>query len=145
MRNTEKVTVEQVEALIVKMKKLPDVKKNQPMSKQDAIKVLSGEIQKLQARGYSLEQVADFFRGEGLFIGTPTLKSYLTKAKKSGEDNEDIIEGKKKEARTKKSTEKKVKKEKQKPQEKAEVADEQQGTDKKEGKQLIHSYSVEDV
>jgi hypothetical protein len=35
----------------------------------------------LQKRGYTLDQISETLRGEGLSIATPTLKSYLQRAK----------------------------------------------------------------
>ena len=43
--------------------------------------MLSKEIAALQKRGYTLEQISETLRGEGLNIATPTLKSYLQRAK----------------------------------------------------------------
>lgn len=50
-------------------------------TKQEAVKLLAGEIASLQRRGYTLEQITDSLRGEGLELTTPTLKSYLSRAK----------------------------------------------------------------
>lgn len=43
--------------------------------------MLSKEIADLQKRGYTLDQISETLRGEGLSIATPTLKSYLQRAK----------------------------------------------------------------
>ncbi len=43
--------------------------------------MLAKEIVALQKRGYTLEQIAETLRGEGLAISTPTLKSYLQRIK----------------------------------------------------------------
>jgi hypothetical protein len=50
-------------------------------TKQDAVKLLAREIEGLQRRGYSLEQIAEMLKGGGLVVSTPTLKSYLSRAK----------------------------------------------------------------
>ncbi|WP_236873619.1 protein mobC [Burkholderia sp. PAMC 26561] len=50
------------------------------MSKQDAVKLLSKEIVAMQKRGYTLLQISEALRGEGLSLSTPTLRSYLQKA-----------------------------------------------------------------
>ncbi len=50
-------------------------------TKQEAVRLLAREIGALQKRGYSLEQIAEALRGEGLVLLTPTLKSYLARAK----------------------------------------------------------------
>ena len=54
-------------------------------TKQDAVKLLAREIEGLQRRGYSLEQIAEMLRGGGLVVSTPTLKSYLSRAKTTRE------------------------------------------------------------
>jgi len=54
-------------------------------TKQEAVKLLAREIESLQRRGYSLEQVAEMLRGGGLVVSTPTLKSYLSRAKAARE------------------------------------------------------------
>jgi hypothetical protein len=51
------------------------------VTKQEAVKLLKGEIASLQRRGYALEQIVASLRGEGLDLATPTLKSYLSRAK----------------------------------------------------------------
>jgi hypothetical protein len=50
-------------------------------TKQEAVRSLVGEIRALQRRGYTLEQVAELFREEGVILTTQTLKSYLARAK----------------------------------------------------------------
>ena len=50
-------------------------------TKQEAVKLLAREIEGLQRRGYSLEQIAEMLKGGGLIVSTPTLKSYLSRAK----------------------------------------------------------------
>jgi methionine synthase II (cobalamin-independent) len=73
---------EKLEAIAAKLKTMPVIeKKKQEHSKQDAIKVLAKEIAALQKRGYTLDQIAETLRGEGLDITTPTLKSYLQRIK----------------------------------------------------------------
>lgn len=77
-----KYTTEQLEAIAAKLRQMPAVEKKKPNhSKQDAVRVLSKEIVALQKRGYTLEQISETLRGEGLGIATPTLKSYLQRAK----------------------------------------------------------------
>jgi len=73
---------EKLGAIAAKLKTMPVIeKKKQEHSKQDAVKVLSKEIAALQKRGYTLDQIAETLRGEGLDITTPTLKSYLQRIK----------------------------------------------------------------
>ena len=45
------------------------------------MKHLVAEIAALQQRGYTIEQVVESLQGVGLTITTPTLKSYLQRAK----------------------------------------------------------------
>ena len=82
-----KYTIEQIEAIASKLRKMPPVeKKKQEHSKQEAVRVLSKEIAALQKRGYTLDQISETLRGEGLSIATPTLKSYLQRAKPAKKD-----------------------------------------------------------
>ena len=77
-----KYTTEQLDAIATKLRDMPKVeKKKQEHSKQEAVRVLSKEIAALQKRGYTLDQISETLRGEGLSIATPTLKSYLQRAK----------------------------------------------------------------
>jgi len=77
-----KYTTEQLEAIAAKLKEMPPIeKKKQEHSKQEAVRVISKEITILQKRGYTLDQISETLRGEGLSIATPTLKSYLQRAK----------------------------------------------------------------
>ena len=55
---------------------LPPVERKDHSTRQ-AIRMLAGEIRKLQKRGYTLDQIAGELRGEGLGIATPTLAAYL--------------------------------------------------------------------
>jgi methionine synthase II (cobalamin-independent) len=75
-------TVEQVEEIAIKLRALPKIEPPpKDLTKSDVVKMLAKEIKSLQKRGYSLEQIASSLKGEGLDISTPTLKSYLQKAK----------------------------------------------------------------
>lgn len=75
-------TTEHIEGIAAKLREMPPVeKKKQQRSKQEAIKMLSKEINALKKRGYTLDQIAETLRGEGLDIKAPTLKSYLQRAK----------------------------------------------------------------
>lgn len=77
-----KYTTEQLVAIAAKLREMPPVeKKKQVYSKQEAVKLLSKEIALLKKRGYTLDQISETLRGEGLSIATPTLKSYLQRAK----------------------------------------------------------------
>jgi hypothetical protein len=78
------VSREQVETLRKMLKEAPEVPaRSIDVTKQETVRLLMSEIQVLQGRGYSLEQVADIFKGGGLMLTTPTLKSYLSRAKGS--------------------------------------------------------------
>lgn len=78
-------TTEQLEAIALKLRALPPIeKKKQQHSKQEAVKVLSREIAAMQKRGYTLDQISKVLRGEGLDVATPTLKSYLQRARPAG-------------------------------------------------------------
>jgi methionine synthase II (cobalamin-independent) len=75
-------TTEQIEIIASKLREMPEVdKKKQKHSKQKAVKMLSKEINALQKRGYTFDQISEMLRGEGLSIATPTLKSYLQRVK----------------------------------------------------------------
>ena len=76
-----KYTTEQAQAFAKKLREMPPVEKKQDLSKQALVRLLAKEITALQRRGYTLEQISESLRGEGLSITTPTLKSYLQRAK----------------------------------------------------------------
>lgn len=77
-----KFTIDQLDAIAEKLRQMPPVeRKNQEVSKQEAVKVLAKEIVALQKRGYTLEQISEALRGNGLDIATGTLKSYMQRAK----------------------------------------------------------------
>jgi len=78
-------TVEQAEALAEKLRALPSIEsKKRVITKQGEIKLLSSEIAALQMHGYTIQQIADILSGEGLEIGTATLKNYLQRSKTPG-------------------------------------------------------------
>ncbi|SDC19682.1 hypothetical protein SAMN05216345_101886 [Cupriavidus sp. YR651] len=77
-----KYTSEQIDTIASKLRQMPEVKnKRQDHSKQEAVKILLKEIAAMQKRGYSLDQISETLRNEGLNIATPTLKNYLQRAK----------------------------------------------------------------
>lgn len=81
-------TKEKLDEIALKLRNMPTVEKKKiEHSKQDAIKILSKEIAQLQKRGYKLDQISEILKGEGLNIATPTLKSYLQRAKPTAEKN----------------------------------------------------------
>jgi DNA-binding transcriptional MerR regulator len=74
-------TIEKIEAIAEKFRNMPPPEPEKRLcSKQEAVAMLSKEIQTLQKRGYTLDQIAAALRGDGLEITTPTLKSYLQRA-----------------------------------------------------------------
>ena len=76
-------TTEQLESIEVKMYELPKIeRRKQQHNKKEAIKVLVRAIASLRKRGYTLEHVADFLRGEGLDITERTLRNYLQQHKR---------------------------------------------------------------
>jgi len=76
------IKIETIEALKEKIKNAPEIEKEKKtVSKQEAIKELRRDIEALQKKGYSLEEIAKFMSDGGLPITTPTLKSYLQRTK----------------------------------------------------------------
>lgn len=77
-----KYTTEQLDNIAAKLRDMPAVeKRKQELSKQAAVAVLAREITLLRKRGYTLVQIAEALRGEGLDIATPTLKNYLQRTR----------------------------------------------------------------
>lgn len=77
-----KYTTEQLDTIAARLRDMPAVEKpKQQLSKQAAVAVLAREITSLRKRGYTLVQIAEALRGEGLDIATPTLKNYLQRTK----------------------------------------------------------------
>ena len=77
-----KLTRARIEEIALKLRGMPPAPPAEvPSTKQDAMKLLANEIASLQRRGYTLEQITESLRGEGLELTTPTLKSYLSRAK----------------------------------------------------------------
>jgi hypothetical protein len=71
-----------VHEIALKMKGMPAAPATEAcVTKQEAVRMLAGEIASLQHRGYTLEMITDGLRGDGLELTTPTLKSYLSRAK----------------------------------------------------------------
>lgn len=75
-------TVELGHQIIEKMRAMPpkDPAKRR-LNKQGLIRLLAQEIAALQERGYTIEEIVESLHGWGLDITTPTLKSYLQRAK----------------------------------------------------------------
>ena len=76
------IQLDKIEALKAKMKEAPEVvKEKRQLNKQEAIKELKREIEGMQKKGYTLEEIAKFLTDGGLQITTPTLKSYMQRTK----------------------------------------------------------------
>ena len=76
------ISLEQVEQIRGRLREIPQAPAASiDTTKQTAVRLLVAEIKAVQERGYSLEQIAEFLKGWGLDLTTPTLKSYLTRAK----------------------------------------------------------------
>lgn len=81
----QKYTQEQIDGLAEKLRAMPPVeRKKQEHSKQEAVRLLRKEIEAMQKRGYTLDDISEALRGGGLDITTPTLKNYLARAKPAG-------------------------------------------------------------
>jgi len=75
-------TKEMLEAIAVKLRNMPPIEeKTTKYSKQEAVRILAKEIAALKTRGYTIDQIAETLRGEGLDIATPTLRSYLQRVR----------------------------------------------------------------
>lgn len=79
--------VAQIDELQKKLQELPEVNDiEREVTKQEAIRRMADTISQLQARGYSMEKIAEILTTSGLQISVPTLKSYLTRAKRMTRD-----------------------------------------------------------
>jgi hypothetical protein len=77
-------TVEEVDRFGDALLALPEMEPAQrKLDKQGAVKRLKEKIALIQQRGYTLEQIAENLTTAGLQLTTPTLKSYLQRAKKT--------------------------------------------------------------
>jgi len=75
-------TLEQTEEMVSALRALPAMDSSKRrLTKQAVVKRLARELAALQARGYTIEQIVECLRGIGFEISTPTLKSYLQRAK----------------------------------------------------------------
>jgi hypothetical protein len=75
-------TLEQTEEMVSALRALPAMDSSKRrLTKQAVVKHLARELAALQARGYTMEQIAECLRGIGFEISTPTLKSYLQRVK----------------------------------------------------------------
>lgn len=78
-------TLEDANRLRELMRAAPDKPPNQRrMDKQAIVRVVMDDIAALQARGYTLEEIAEMWASRGAFeVTLPTLKSYLQRARKT--------------------------------------------------------------
>jgi len=75
-------TKEMIEAIATKLRDMPPMQeKTKEYNKQEAVRILAKEIAALKTRGYTIDQIAETLKGEGLDISTPTLKNYLQRAR----------------------------------------------------------------
>ncbi|MEP6652924.1 MAG: protein mobC [Myxococcales bacterium] len=78
------LTRAQVALLAEKARRMPPAPPAEAnVTKQEAVRLLAGEIASLQRKGYTLEQIVASFRGDGLELSTATMKSYLSRVKAS--------------------------------------------------------------
>jgi hypothetical protein len=76
------LTRAQVAAIAEKARKMPRAPRaDTNVTNQEAIRLLERDIVSLQRKGYTLKQITDSFRGDGLDLSTATMKSYLSRAK----------------------------------------------------------------
>lgn len=78
----KKYTETELEEIKKKLQKLPEVPKKSHYSKQESINFLKTEIESLQAKNYTIAQIADSLTGSGFDITTATLRNYIQRAKK---------------------------------------------------------------
>ena len=79
-------TLEDANRLRELMRAAPDKPPNQRrMDKQAIVREVKDDIEAIQKRGYTLEEIAEMWATKGSFeVTLPTLKSYLQRAKKTG-------------------------------------------------------------
>src|SRR4051794_24223701 len=76
--------VARIDELQKKLQELPEVNDvEREVTKQEAIRRMADTISLLQERGYGMDKIAEILTTEGLTISVSTLKSYLTRAKKT--------------------------------------------------------------
>lgn len=76
------LTKHEISDLSLYLQQLPDINEVRQHSAQETIKALSKDILALQKRGYTLTQISNALKAGGLTIATPTLKSYVQRARK---------------------------------------------------------------
>jgi len=77
-------TLEEANEIVEALRALPAKDPSQRrLDKQAVIRHIVDEIKALQERGYALEEVASILTGKGVELTTPTLKSYLQRARQA--------------------------------------------------------------
>ncbi len=76
------LTKQEIGDLSLYLQQLPDINDVRQHSSQETVKALSKDILALQKRGYTLSQISNALKAGGLTIATPTLKSYVQRARK---------------------------------------------------------------
>ncbi|MEI2782218.1 MAG: protein mobC [Candidatus Competibacter sp.] len=78
-KHAPEYTLEQIERIATKLEALPKIEKAR-FGKRDAIERLSKSILNVLKRGYSMDDIADSLREEGLNLTASTLRTYLHRA-----------------------------------------------------------------
>lgn len=74
-------TIADVEKIRAAMRSLPEVQaEERAIGNQEAISQLSDDIAAMRSKGYTWEEVAEFFAKNGIAIKATTLKSYARRA-----------------------------------------------------------------
>jgi len=80
-----RITVAQVEDLRRKLEELPPQNtEKREVSKQEAVALMADQVAQLQQRGYAMDEIAHFLTNNGLPMSVQTLKSYLSRARRTG-------------------------------------------------------------
>jgi hypothetical protein len=78
------ITMAEIEQLRQKLDELPEQDAaEREVSKREAIALMAAQVRQLRQRGYSMDAVAQFISSNGLKISTQTLKSYLSRARRT--------------------------------------------------------------
>lgn len=77
---TKKWTAKEADELIAMLRKMPEKPpEERPISKQQVVRLAAPEIRTMQAKGYTLVEIAELFTSRGFDITTPTLKNLLAR------------------------------------------------------------------
>jgi hypothetical protein len=78
-----KYTVETAETIAQRLRELPAiVRKERDLNRREIVSLLVGEIETLEERGYTIDDIAEYIRQGGLDITTQTLKNYVQRARR---------------------------------------------------------------